>query len=164
MVQHISNTRTDKQLTVNDLARISYASCLNFFHTNSMFSPWPFGIYYVAHFYYVKRLNKDSYMYQKSYGATNSYYINARITNVSTITTDQVKAMHQDLVCSRDGEERVCIDVNYGTFDSTNKNKLGFFILDPNNIHEKSVDGRTNNFCIYQLIITPKTGLFPVNK
>ncbi|MBQ7674714.1 MAG: hypothetical protein IJT36_09465, partial [Alphaproteobacteria bacterium] len=43
MVQHISNTRTDKQLTVNDLARISYASCLNLFHTNTMFNPWPFS-------------------------------------------------------------------------------------------------------------------------
>ncbi|MBQ7673933.1 MAG: hypothetical protein IJT36_05345 [Alphaproteobacteria bacterium] len=41
-IVQIANTRTDKQLTLNDLVRITYASCLNLFHTNTMFTPWIF--------------------------------------------------------------------------------------------------------------------------
>ena len=38
MIQQLSNTRSDKQLTSTDLAHIVYASCLNLFHSNSVFS------------------------------------------------------------------------------------------------------------------------------
>ena len=50
MLQQLGNTRTDKQLTSSNLSRISYVSCLNFFHTNTMFKPWSLGIYYVVSF------------------------------------------------------------------------------------------------------------------
>ena len=38
MIQQIKNNKTDKQLTQNDLKRITCVSCLNFFHTNNLFS------------------------------------------------------------------------------------------------------------------------------
>lgn len=174
MLQQISNNRTNKQITIKDIRNISYASCLNFFHTTTMFDPYPFGIYYVAHFYYVKRISSDSYQYQKSYGATDHSTSLENMKNivagsgdgVSTIRSAQVEAMHPDLICQNDDEERVLIDCNYGKVnwgsEQLNKSKLGFFILNPPNV--KSVDGRTNNAFVYQLVITPKPGLFPVKK
>ena len=174
MLQQISNNRTNKQITIKDIRNISYASCLNFFHTTTMFDQYPFGIYYVAHFYYVKRISSDSYQYQKSYGATDHSTSLENMKNivagsgdgVSTIRSAQVEAMHPDLICQNDDEERVLIDCNYGKVnwgsEQFNKSKLGFFILNPSNV--KSVDGRTNNAFVYQLVITPKPGLFPVKK
>ena len=64
MLQQLGNTKTDKQLTINDLGRISYASCLNLFHTHSVFKDWPMGIYYCVVYYYVKRIDADNYTYQ----------------------------------------------------------------------------------------------------
>ncbi|MBQ7673758.1 MAG: hypothetical protein IJT36_04440 [Alphaproteobacteria bacterium] len=64
MIQQITNTRLDKQLTHNDMKRIVYASCFNFFHTNSMFSPYPFGIFYDVYLYYVRKTSDDQYYYQ----------------------------------------------------------------------------------------------------
>jgi hypothetical protein len=174
MLQQISNNRTNKQITIKDIRNISYASCLNFFHTTTMFDPYPFGIYYVAHFYYVKRISSYSYQYQKSYGATDHSTSLKNMKNivegsgdgVSTIRSAKVEAMHPDLICQNDGEERVLIDCNYGKLkwgsEQINKSKLGFFILNPPDV--KSVDGRTNNAFVYQLVITPKPGLFPVKK
>ena len=67
MLQQIGNTKTDKQLTKKDFANIAYASCLNFFHANSMFSPWPFGLYYSVSYEWVKRVNSKSYQFQHNY-------------------------------------------------------------------------------------------------
>ena len=163
MVQHVTNTRADKQLTINDIRRITYASCLNLFHTNSMFNPWPFGIYYIAHFHYVKRTNSNSYQYQKIYGSTSEgtspNSMRSRMTT-STMTQAQIEEIHPDLVCQNDGEEKVLIDCVYRRASSFNKSKLGFSIVNPPNV--KSVDGITTNVCVYHFIITPKPGLFPV--
>ena len=165
MIQHVTNTRTDKQLTINDIRRITYASCLNLFHTNSMFNPWPFGIRYIAHFYYVKRINSNSYQYQKTFGATNEgasspNNLSFSIPNTSTMTQAQIEEIHPDLVCQNDGEERVLVDCVYRRASGFNKNKLGFFIMNPPNA--KAADNTSNNICVGHLVITPKPGLFPV--
>ena len=164
MLQQIANNRSNKQLTINDIRNITYASCLNFFHTNTMFNPWPFGISYIAHFYYVKRLSCDSYQLQKTFGGTDSGTSPNNMTksgvNTSTITQAQVEAMHPDLICQKDGEERVLIFPVYRRTRTFNKNKLGFFIMNPPGV--KAADNSTTNICVYHLVITPKPGLFPV--
>ena len=78
MLQQLKNTKTDKQLTKFDLANVSYSSCLNFFHTNSMFPPCPFGIYYALVCHYVKRINSNCYKYQLCY-ATTSIVIHQKV-------------------------------------------------------------------------------------
>ena len=164
LIQQISNTRTDKQLTKKDIGRIAYASCLNFFHTNSMFSPYSFGICYIAHLYYVKRVNSNTYQYQKSFGATDAGTTPDTLGwtgSVSTKTLAQVEEIDKDLICGKDGDERVLIECCYRKAANTfNKNMLGLFILDPST--NRSIDGYTNNVFINRLIITPKPGLFPV--
>ena len=164
MLQQIANNRSSKQLTINDICNITYASCLNFFHTNTMFNPWPFGICYIAHFYYVKRLSSDSYQFQKTYGGTNRGTSPNNMTKsgvgTSTRTQAQVEAMHPDLICQKDGEERVLIECVYREASKFNKSKLGFFIMNPPGV--KAADNSTTNICVYHLVITPKPGLFPV--
>lgn len=166
MIQHVTNTRADKQLTINDIRRITYASCLNLFHTNSMFNPWPLGIYYVAHFYYVKRLSSDNYQIQRTYSSTSSgnspnNMVRSSV-NISTITRDQVEAIHPDLVCQKDGDERVLIFLVYRKTSGFNKGKLGFFLFSPPNV--RAADNSIINVCVYHLVITPKPGLFPVKE
>ena len=165
MVQQIGNTKENKQLTKSDLAYISYASCLNLFHTNTMFNPWQFGIYYAMLCHYVKRINSNNYQYQYNCATmstgnapnNNSMFLNCSSGSKSLA---QVKNMHPDLVCDKDGDERVLITTHYRKANKFNKNKLGFFILDPR--ISTSVDGMTNNFFTYEVVITPKPGLFPV--
>ena len=166
MLQQIKNTKSDKQLTKYDFGRIAYASCLNFFHTNSMFYPYPFGIYYDVDFFYVKKISSNEYQYQQCYGSTGNDCtspsgMNMNCKSVSTKTQAQVEAMHPDLVCNNIGEERMLIECNYRRYSAEkfNKSQLGFFILNPKT--KKAHDGGTNNFFIYDLVITPKPGLFP---
>ena len=167
MIQHVTNNRADKQLTKADLQRISYASCLNLFHTNSMFKPWPLGIYYGMFTHYVKRVNSNSYQYQQGCATMSAgtapnngsmlYYYNGAL---STKSLAQIQAMNPNLVCDKDGDERVLIACHYRKASSFTKNKLGFFILEPK--MRVSTDGMTNNLFIYELTIVPKPGLFPV--
>lgn len=164
MVQQLGNSKSDKTLTKNDLARVTYASCLNFFHTNTMFNPWPFGIYYAVSYEWVKRINSNSYQFQHCYATTSAspspLGMNRNCDSVKTITQADVEAKNPDLVCDKDGDERVCIECCYRKYNkSFNKNKLGFFILNPKTF--KGIDGMTNNLFTYQVVITPKPGLFP---
>ena len=171
MVQQIGNARSNKQLTSKDFSMISYASCLNFFHTNTMFNPWPFGIYIAIDYYYVKRLSKNEYQYQQCWGTSSKGNSPLNMTqnceNLKTISLDDVKDLHTDLVCNKDGEERVLIECCYRRVVGFHKSRLGFFLLEP-----KSKSGRHGpkdssnswniyNFFVYQLVITPKPGLFP---
>ena len=165
MIQHVTNTRTDKQLTKADLQRISYASCLNLFHTNSMFKPWPLGIYYAMFTHYVKRVNSNSYQCQESCATMSSGNApnNGSMCcwcNSYTMSLSQIQAKSPNLVCDKDGEERVIIACHYRKHSSFSKNKLGFFILEPKT--RKGLDAQTNNFFIYEVTIVPKPGLFPV--
>ena len=166
MIQQLGNTRTDKQLTAKDFGRIAYASCLNFFHNNTMCSPWPFGVYYLMDLFWVKRINSNKYQYQECWGSTFHWIslsqINGEIDSIKEITLSQVKAMHPDLECSKDGDERVLIECCYRrrySADKFNKSQLGFFILNPKVI--QGTDGNKLSFFIYKLVITPKPGLFP---
>ena len=158
LTQQIKNNKTDKTLTKGDLARIAFASCLNFFHTKSMFNPWPFGIYYTAGWTWVKRINSDSYQYQACYSNTSLGTtiggMNTKFGNLSTITRAKVEAINPDLVCNKDGEERVSVSGNYNKINDSYKSKLGFFILTPT-----PKDGKT--LFSHQVVITPKPGLFP---
>ncbi|MBQ7674540.1 MAG: hypothetical protein IJT36_08580 [Alphaproteobacteria bacterium] len=163
MIQQVSNTRTDKQLTSLDFARIAYASCLNLFHTNTMFKPWPLGIYYAVNFCWVKRIDNNSYQFQQCWGSlsvgTSPSEMNKLCGTVVTKTYAQIQAIHPNLICTKDEEERVCIECYYRKPPSGyNKSKLGFFILEPQ--LKKSWDV-SNNLFLYSLIITPKPGLFP---
>ena len=154
MVQQLGNT---------DCAHIAFASCLNFFHTNSMFEPSPFGIIYVAHFYYVKRINNNSYQYQKCFGATQNatsvQTMNKYCSSVTQKTLAQIQSLHPDLVCNKDGEERVLIECVYRARNYTSKSQLGFFLLEPRTI--RSTLDNSYNFFSYCIVITPKPGLFP---
>ena len=156
MIQQLKNTKTDKQFTQNDLARVAYASCLNFFHTNSMFNPWSLGIYYALDYTYVKRLSADSYQYQAGYATmskgTSPSTMNKSCGQLLTKTQNEVQAFHQDLICDNDGEERLLIVCYYRKTGSFTKSKLGFFLLNPKI--------EFYNF-VYKLVITPKPGLFP---
>ena len=164
MVQHISNTRTDKQLTVNDLARISYASCLNLFHTNTMFNPWPFSIFFAIDFDYVKRVSENEYYYERNWGTTDSgdspqnMFRGKDTHNTSNVkyTKSQVASIYPNLICNKDGEEKLLISCYYRNAPTgVDNSKLGFFILNPKI--------EFYNF-VYHLIITPKPGLFPTKK
>ena len=164
MLQHITNNRLDKQLTKRDFANIGYASCLNFFHTNTMFTPWPFGVYYVFACYWVKRVSSDSYQWQHCFGTTDpgtspaSMHQNCR--SIVTKSLSQIESTHPDLVCSKDGDERVLIEVIYRRASGFDKKKLGFFFLE-SKASKPAVDGYSANIFIYHLVITPKPGLFP---
>lgn len=168
MIQQLTNTRSDKQLTKNDIGRIAYASCLNLFHTNSMFKPWPFGIAFSIDYYYVKRLN-NSYQYQYSWGSTDyssgtpsPKTMSKGCNDIVTKNQSEIEALHPDLICNKDGEERLLIFCCYRRM-SFSKSKIGLFLMEP-----KSVIGgvHTNHsfkdFLYQSMVITPKPGLFPV--
>lgn len=166
MLQHITNNRSDKQLTKRDFANISYASCLNFFHTNTMFNPWPFGVYCVLACYWVKRVNSNNYKWQHCYGTTSTKGtspagMNQACRSIVTKSLSQIEAMHPDLVCSKDGEERVLIEIIYRNATGFDKKKLGFFFLEPKVSKPDIVGDPHPNSFIYYLVITPKPGLFP---
>ena len=164
MFQQITNIRSDKQLTSNDIARIAYASCLNFFHTNTMFYPWQFGIFYSIDFFWVKRENENKYQYQNGWGSLergNSPLSIAKSgSNTTTKTLSQIVQLHPDLVCDNDGDERVLFVSAYRMKNNFNKSKLSFFMLNPKMIRDKF--GRTEILINYMLVIVPKPGLFPI--
>ena len=171
MVQHVTNTRTDKQLTLSDLARISYASSLNLFHTNAMFSPYPLGIYFLARYYYFKKNDNGNYQHQLCYVTTGRGRqitvlfdgMNKGIES-STKTPSAIEAIHPDLICDKVGEERLLIRCWYnavGGRSETFKSQLGFHILKPSIGVGGNFLGKKESF-IYELVITPKPGLFPV--
>ena len=122
-----------KKLTIKDFANIAYTSCLNFFHTNSMLSPWQFGVHYALACYWVKRINNNSYQLQHCYGTTigiSQAEINQESKNIETKTLSQIEAAHPDLVCSKDEDEQVLIEVIYRKDSGFDKKKIGFFILE----------------------------------
>lgn len=167
MLQQIKNTETDKQLTSSDIGRIAFASCLNFFHANSMFDPWPLGVFYSFDFFWVKRINSNNYQWQHGCGTTEipgSYSPNTMLKavdkNISTKTPSQIMTatMCADLLCDKDGEEKVLILCCYRKTSTSSKQKLGFFILEPQLAKGMA---STSAFFYHQLVITPKPGLFP---
>ena len=162
MVQQIKNTKSEKQLTKYDCAYIAYASSLNLFHTNTMFYPWPFGIYYVVNFGYVKRINENSYQFQRSWGSISSNSpssMNCSCASISTKTRNEIETIHKDLICNKDGDKRILIECYYRKTGAFNKNKLGFFLIEPKT--KRCWDSTQNNLFIYSLVVTPKPGLFP---
>ena len=158
MLQQIRNTKSDKQLTQNDLARIAYASCLNLFHTNSMFKPWPLGMYFAIDFWWVKRISENNYRLQTGWGTTASGNspngMTKNIGDRNAQTFEGVKGIHPDMLCDKDGEEKLMIDCSYRKVNF-NKSKLGFFIITPQSSYA------SNYLFRYTLVITPKPGLFP---
>ena len=162
MIQQIGNTKTDnKQLTKKDIFRIMYASSLNFFYTNSMFAPWHFGIFISLDLYYVKKVSNNNYQYSHSWAASECNGIifpHCFASSISTITEDQVKTIHRDLVCSENDDERVLITCCYRKANNFNKKKLGFILLEPTWTNAMN---RNNTLFLYELIIVPKPGLFP---
>ena len=159
MLQQLKNTKNNKQITKEDCGYIAYASCLNFFHTDSMFSPYTFGVYYSMDLYWVKRISDNEYLYQLSYGLTNKTSP-GYCCGIAHITPEKVRSMHPDLVCGKDGDERLLIECSYRKLWNFNKNKIGFFLLSPQDII--NTEGNvTENISIYRLVITPKPGLFP---
>ena len=80
--------------------------------------------------------------------------------NSYTKSFSQIQAISSNLVCDKDGEERVIIACHYRKASNFKKNKLGFFFLEPKT--KKGLDSQTNNFFIYEVTIIPKPGLFPI--
>ncbi|MBQ7673356.1 MAG: hypothetical protein IJT36_02365 [Alphaproteobacteria bacterium] len=171
IMQQLSNSREDKQLTQNDLKRITFASCLNLFHSNSMCYPWPLGIYPVIEWLYAKRLSDDSYQWQSSWTAISTAtekgnslddFLGYSIGSVTIKTKSQIFSIFPDLTCSRDGDERILIRYWYRrSWKNYSKNKLGFFLLEP-----QIVPGQEwiKDLFTYRLIIVPKPGLFPAKQ
>ena len=161
ILQQLKNTKAEKQLTSSDFQRISFASCLNFFHTDKMFK-FQFGVYYNMECAWVKRINNDSYQYQNCYGNTGvgtaPSDMACNSTNISIKTLAQVKAMHSDLECDKDGDERLLIECSYRIY--SDENLLGFYILGPKKV-VGTINTRSPCFFIHQIVITPKPGLFP---
>ncbi|MBQ7673940.1 MAG: hypothetical protein IJT36_05385 [Alphaproteobacteria bacterium] len=160
MVQQLKNTKADKQLTTKDLAIIAYASCLNLFHTNSMFSPHPLGISFTIDYDWVKRINSGSYQHERYWGTTekncSSIETLGKGTNgLTTYTQEKVKTLHPDLICDNDGDERLLIQCYYRQESGFSKSKLGLFLLNPK--------FGTYDFG-YKLVIVPKPGLFPAKR
>ncbi len=164
MVQQLTNTRIDKQLTVNDLRRITYACCLNLFHTNAMFDPYPLGIYFSIGFNYVKKLNNGNYLFQNCWSTTYGTSPNTMdkyFAETREISKDEVRSISPDLICDTIGEERLQIAASYKSAYATVKNKLGLFILEPK--HKGGwASGQHAYLFEYSPVITPKPGLFPV--
>lgn len=67
MIQHVTGNRADKQLRLQDFGRITYASFFNFSIANFAFSSNPFGIQPAIELFWVKRINSDSYQYQRAW-------------------------------------------------------------------------------------------------
>ncbi|MBR1734029.1 MAG: pilus assembly protein [Alphaproteobacteria bacterium] len=178
MCQNVCNNRDSKQLTITDLKRITYASCLNFFHNQTMFSPWPFGMYYSIIWIYVKRNSSNNYRYQtyitNTYSGSTPTDLNHTTTSLTTKTETEIKSIHADLVCENDGDERVMVWVYYDFntlnmyFDKSTyveKSNLGLFIL-PLKVYisePSSFPPVVNAYFKYQVIFTPKPGRFPVS-
>ena len=167
MIQQVSNTRSDKYITNNDLRNITYASCLNFFHTNTMFYPWPFGVFYSVYFYWVKRINNNNYSFQECWATTEKQNmsspasINARFSLSGTTTVSHLEELHHDLICKNDGEERLLIICAYRRASNFHKSLLGFYILEPKSGGTSFLYSRnTKAFFEYKIVITPKPGLF----
>lgn len=169
MVQQIGNTRTDKQLTIADLVNITYASCLNFFNNNSMFSPFPFGISYSINFIYVKRLNSNSYQFQHSWASTEGGDTPQNMwREIGTVWTSPLKdivAVNPKLVLDKDGDELLYINCAYRRMQNFNKSKIGLYILDPQLVKGGEHVGYSHpDLLYYEIFITPKPGLFPIQK
>ena len=163
MIQQISNTRSDKSLPMNDIKRIIYVSCLNMFHTNTMFKPWPFGVFFCIDIHYIKRINNNSYNHQSLWAHTGCDYpsplgMYSAYYNVGKYNLSQVESISPDMICYKDGEERLCIVASYRKIGDFNKSKLGLFILEP-----KEIDNYQSIF-MYKIVITPKPGLFPITR
>ena len=172
MVQNIKNTKSDKQLTLKDLGYIAYSSGLNFFHTKSMFSPWPLGISYRVYFNYVKRLSSNNYQVQIIRAQTWDDIIDSPskmpsvAVSLRTKTQAQVEVHAPDLVCNNDGEEKLIIQCMYQKRNYSNK-KLGFLIMTPKDFDVHTIGGfyhAYNCISVSRLIITPKPGLFPAKE
>ena len=163
MVQQLTNLRIDKHLTMSDLRRITYASCLNFFHTNTMFQPFSLGLYYDIDYYYIKRKNINTYSFQDYYTGTYGSDLpraNYQYRSEMEKTLAEIKEIHPDLECDKDGDERLCVYVAYKKAYNTTivKQKLGFFLMIPQSKYKKDKYGVVTE---YKLIIVPKPGLFP---
>ncbi len=158
MVQNITNTRSDKQITKQDLARIAYASGLNFFHTNSMFAPYPLGVYYMVYFSYVKRISSNEYQISDSFWSSLVTTHEAKLgySAVMTKTKDYVQKV-PELVCQNDGEEKLAI---HCTYRIENKN-LGFLIRQPKSFPFSTPFVGSSASFVGKVVITPKPGLFP---
>lgn len=112
-------------------------------------------------------MSNGNYQYQHIFISTGKggkpHAVNAMscsIGSVETKTSAQVEEIHQDLVCYNSGEERLFIKCWYANPNANiypyNKSKLVLFLLEPK-------FGENGNF-VYQLVITPKPGLFPVKE
>ncbi|MBQ7674316.1 MAG: hypothetical protein IJT36_07380 [Alphaproteobacteria bacterium] len=163
IIQQLTNTRTDKTLTSRDFACIVYAYSLNFFHTNTMFNPWKFGMYCAADVFWIKRISDNSYQCQNCFGTSSIGISPSEMRkscgSITTKTKKEISSMHPDLVCEKDGDERVLIEYCYRKATSFNKQKLGLFILEPRTT--RNINNTADNVFFYTLVITPKPGLFP---
>ena len=166
MIQQVGNTKNSKQLTHSDIQRISYASCLNFFSTNKMFK-FQFGVYYSMNCYWVKRINNDNYQFQECYANTGSGIAPSEMSyavfGTSSKTLKQIQEIHSDLICNKDGDERLIIECAYRWYGKVQRKKeLGFFILTPPLI--LGLNKNNPSAFLYQIVITPKPGLFPATQ
>lgn len=163
MLQNITNTRRDKHIQIKDLKQIAFSSCLNFFHTDSMFNPWPFGLSWYVKMIYVKKTGNSEYkafQFEIDTGETNYKTIDeiscvcSELTNLTDPTT-----IDKEMVFYNVNDEKLFINVAFKSKDTSrevgifNKSRLGLYMLSIQN------DTFTHNF-----VYTPKPGLFNCKK
>ena len=159
MIQQISNTRSNKQISDQDITHIAYASHLNLFGTSPLF-----GITMKVCLFYVKKVGNDSYQYQASaMGSENIVDINrtTRTQNYSAMIAKCPSLNHPDMLIENIGDEKLLIECLYYKSSSYSKNKLGFFIISPKFGGMSRYSSYRGNFA-YRIVITPKPGLFPI--
>ena len=167
MIQQLNNTRENKQLTSKKIALTAYASCLNLFHNNSAFT-WSFGIVVAVDYWWVKRISSDKYQYQVGWAITsnaNPTEMGQSCWDIWTASASLIQHLHPDLVCHKDGEERLLILYAYRKLANFDKSKLGLLILEPNFVETDEYNNLNegNKAIFYSIIvITPKPGLFPI--
>ncbi|MBR1734065.1 MAG: hypothetical protein IJ730_01225 [Alphaproteobacteria bacterium] len=161
LLQNLTNTSEDKYLDITDIRRIAFASCLNFFHTTSMFSPWRFGLSWYGTITYVKRTGPSKYQAYKfefDTGVNTSTTVNGISCVKTVISVNDPSTLNKDMVLDNVNDEKVLIEASYkpkptedgqGTDTRFHKAKLGLYILN-------AKDGNFRS----RIVITPKPGLF----
>ncbi len=130
-----------------------------------MFYPWPLGIYYLVNFHYVQRENNNKYNHCYYYVAIENRGEGLNAIGYhhesSKKTFAEIEEINSELLCEKDNEERLLIRCYYGSTKNTKptKEKLGFLVISPTSYYANTFDTVKFKF---QLVITPKPGLFPV--
>lgn len=137
MLQNYGNVKNTKELTIDSMKSLIVVSAYNFFHTGSMFYPYPFGLSWAGTISYVKKLSADSYYLQQynldtNIGDTDSRNLPRladRITctrsSGKNINTIQLLDISEDLAIDKVNGEKIVIDVAFKAVGDKGDSPIG---------------------------------------